>query len=101
MFAYDAAFADIKDHEGFSAEAELARDLGFIGKSCIHPSQIALANAVFRPSDDEMAHAQRVVDAARPRQTQKGSAPTSSTARWSMRRSSRAREAVAGASAPG
>ena len=42
----------------------LLRNLGFIGKSCIHPSQIALANAVFRPSDDELAHAQRVVDAA-------------------------------------
>lgn len=64
VFAYDAAFADIKDQDGFTREAELARNLGFIGKSCIHPSQIVLANAVFRPSDDELAHAQRVVDAA-------------------------------------
>jgi citrate lyase subunit beta/citryl-CoA lyase len=64
VFAYDAAFADIRDEEGFRREAQLARNLGFIGKSCIHPSQIALANAVFRPTDDEIAHAKRVVAAA-------------------------------------
>jgi len=64
VFACDAAFADIKDEDGFRREAQLARNLGFVGKSCIHPSQIALANAVFRPSDAEIAHAQRVVEAA-------------------------------------
>jgi citrate lyase subunit beta/citryl-CoA lyase len=65
VFAYDSAFANIKDEAGFRAEAQLARSMGFLGKSCIHPSQIALANEVFRPSDDEIAHALRVVDAAR------------------------------------
>lgn len=65
VFAYDSAFADIRDTEGFQAEAELARRLGFLGKSCIHPSQVALANAAFRPSDEEIAHAVRVVEAAR------------------------------------
>jgi citrate lyase subunit beta/citryl-CoA lyase len=64
VFAYDAAFADIADEDGFRREAQLARNLGFIGKSCIHPRQIALANAVFRPSDAELQHAQRVVAAA-------------------------------------
>ena len=64
VFAYDSAFADIGDADGFRREAELARNLGFIGKSCIHPRQIALANAVFRPTDEEIAHARRVVDAA-------------------------------------
>jgi citrate lyase subunit beta/citryl-CoA lyase len=38
--------------------------MGFLGKSCIHPSQIALANEVFRPSDEEIAHAVRVAEAA-------------------------------------
>ena len=38
--------------------------LGFIGKSCIHPSQIALANSVYQPTDAEIAHAQRVLQAA-------------------------------------
>ncbi|AMM13856.1 citryl-CoA lyase [Burkholderia sp. PAMC 28687] len=65
VFAYDSAFADIKDQEGFRAEAQLARSMGFLGKSCIHPGQIALANEIFRPSDEEIAHALRVLDAAR------------------------------------
>ncbi|SOE56717.1 citrate lyase subunit beta / citryl-CoA lyase [Burkholderia sp. D7] len=64
VFAYDSAFADIRDQAGFQAEARLARSLGFIGKSCIHPSQVALANEVFQPTPDEIAHAQRVVAAA-------------------------------------
>lgn len=63
--AYDAAFADIADRDGFTREAEAARRLGYGGKSCIHPSQVALANAVFRPSDAEIAHAQRILAAER------------------------------------
>ncbi len=65
VFAYDAAFANIKDAEGFRAEAQLAKRLGFLGKSCIHPSQIALANDVFRPSAEEIAHSLRVLEAAK------------------------------------
>lgn len=65
VFAYDAAFAHITDEDGYVAEARQARDLGFVGKSCIHPRQIALANAVFQPTPDEIAHAQRVVQTAR------------------------------------
>ena len=65
LYAYDSAFADIRDAEGFRAEAKLAHDLGFLGKTCIHPSQIAIANEVFRPTDEEIAHARKVVEAAR------------------------------------
>ncbi|HEY0684197.1 MAG TPA: CoA ester lyase [Steroidobacter sp.] len=65
VFAYDGAFADIKDTEGFRAEAGMAKRLGFLGKSCIHPSQIALANEVFRPGDAEIQQAERLLDAAR------------------------------------
>jgi len=64
VFAYDAAYARFSDVEGFRAEAALARRLGYIGKSCIHPSQVAHANEVFRPTDAEIAHARRVDDAA-------------------------------------
>src|SRR5687768_2701850 len=62
--AYDGAFADIDDAEGYRAEALLARRLGFAGKTCIHPSQVALANEAFRPSDAEIAHAVKVTAAA-------------------------------------
>jgi citrate lyase subunit beta/citryl-CoA lyase len=65
LWACDTAYAAVKDADGFTREAEAARRLGYIGKSCIHPSQIALANAVFRPSDAQIAAALRVVEAAR------------------------------------
>jgi citrate lyase beta subunit len=62
--AYDGAFADVRDTQGYLAEAQLARRLGFAGKTCIHPSQVALANETFRPGDEEIAHALRVRQAA-------------------------------------
>ncbi|MEJ8850411.1 CoA ester lyase [Variovorax rhizosphaerae] len=65
VYAYDSAFADIRDAEGFRAEAMLSRRLGFLGKTCIHPSQVAIANEVFRPTDDEIAHAVKVIEATR------------------------------------
>ena len=65
IWAYDGAFANIKNAKGYTEEAEMARRLGYIGKSCIHPSQVPLANAVFRPTDEEIAHSLKVVEAAR------------------------------------
>jgi citrate lyase subunit beta/citryl-CoA lyase len=65
IWAYDGAYANIKDTEGYKREAEMARRLGYLGKSAIHPSQVPLANAIFRPSDAEIAHSLKVVEAAR------------------------------------
>lgn len=65
VFAYDAAFADVADPHGYAAEAAMARRLGFLGKTCIHPRQVALANDVFQPSAEELAAARRIVEAAR------------------------------------
>ncbi|HUP96534.1 MAG TPA: CoA ester lyase [Usitatibacter sp.] len=64
IWACDGAFADIKDAAGYRREAEGARRLGYVGKSAIHPTQVPIANAVFRPTDDEIAHSLRVVEAA-------------------------------------
>lgn len=64
VFVMDGAFADIADDTGFSDEAQRARRLGYLGKSCIHPRQVALANAAFAPSEADLAWARRVVDAA-------------------------------------
>jgi citrate lyase subunit beta/citryl-CoA lyase len=64
-WACDTVYAAVKDPDGFRREAEAARRLGYLGKSCIHPSQVPLANQVFRPSDAEVAAALRVVRAAR------------------------------------
>jgi len=65
LFAIDGAYADLEDGDGFTAEAMMARRLGFAGKSCIHPRQVALANAAFAPREAELAIARRIVEAAR------------------------------------
>lgn len=64
LFAYDGAWPDLHDMEGFRREAELARSLGFLGKSCIHPRQVPVANCAF-DRGDAVADARRIVDAAK------------------------------------
>ena len=64
VWAYDGVYPNIADLDGFRREAEAARRLGFIGKSVVHPSQIPVANEVFQPTPDEIAHALKVVEAA-------------------------------------
>ena len=65
LWACDTVWGAVSDPDGYMREAEAARGLGYIGKSCIHPTQVPLANAVFRPTDAEIAAAARVVEAAR------------------------------------
>jgi citrate lyase subunit beta/citryl-CoA lyase len=65
IWAFDGAWAHFKDTEGLRREAEMSRRLGYLGKSCIHPSQVPIVNAVFRPTDAEIAHSLKVVAAAR------------------------------------
>jgi citrate lyase subunit beta/citryl-CoA lyase len=64
VLAMDGAYAALDDDAGYREEAHMARRLGFIGKSCIHPRQVALANAAFAASDAELAQARRIVEAA-------------------------------------
>lgn len=65
IWACDAAFADVNDRLGYIEEAQAAQRLGYMGKTCIHPSQIELANSVFQPNEKKIAHAVRVVEASR------------------------------------
>lgn len=62
--AYDGAFVDVADGKAFRRECEAARRFGLAGKSCVHPTQIAIANAVFRPTAGEVERARKVLDAA-------------------------------------
>jgi citrate lyase subunit beta/citryl-CoA lyase len=59
----DGPYSDFGDLAGFEHASRIARAVGFDGKQCIHPSQIAITNTVFSPSDAELAHARRVVEA--------------------------------------
>jgi citrate lyase subunit beta/citryl-CoA lyase len=59
----DGVFADFRDEAGLRAEAEAARREGFTGKLAIHPGQVAIINAAFTPSPDELRHAGEIVAA--------------------------------------
>jgi malyl-CoA/(S)-citramalyl-CoA lyase len=59
----DGPFGDFSDGDGFVAAAKRAAVLGYEGKWAIHPSQIALANGVFTPSEAEVVKARRIVAA--------------------------------------
>ena len=62
--AYDTAYTDVANAEGYRREAWRARQIGFLGKTCIHPSQVAIANEVFSPTPDELRWAAKVVESA-------------------------------------
>jgi malyl-CoA/(S)-citramalyl-CoA lyase len=59
----DGPFGDYNDADGYRAAARRAAALGCEGKWAIHPSQVALANEVFTPADDEVDRAQRILQA--------------------------------------
>jgi malyl-CoA/(S)-citramalyl-CoA lyase len=59
----DGPFGDYSDAEGYTAAARRAAQLGCEGKWAIHPSQVALANEVFSPSDAEVERARRILEA--------------------------------------
>ena len=61
---FDGVYNRLDDEAGFAAEAAEGRKLGFDGKSLIHPSQIAPCHAAFAPTDDEIARAERLIEAA-------------------------------------
>jgi citrate lyase subunit beta/citryl-CoA lyase len=59
----DGVFNDITDEAAFRAEARQGREMGFDGKTLIHPSQIGPANELFGPSAKEVDHARKIVSA--------------------------------------
>ncbi|HET8567466.1 MAG TPA: CoA ester lyase [Candidatus Limnocylindria bacterium] len=61
--ALDGVWPDVKDAAGFRRDATIGRQLGYAGKSLIHPDQIAPANEIFTPTDDEVAFARKAVAA--------------------------------------
>ncbi len=59
----DGVYVDFRDHEGLEAECREAAWMGYTGKMTIHPDQIDIVNAAFTPTADEVAEAERLVEA--------------------------------------
>jgi citrate lyase subunit beta/citryl-CoA lyase len=62
--AFDGVYNRLEDAEGFAAQCEEGKVLGFDGKSLIHPNQIEPANRIFGPSEEEVQAARRLLAAA-------------------------------------
>ncbi len=63
VLALDTPYFAFRDPDGLRDEAREARGFGFTGKFAIHPAQIEIIREAFSPSDEEVAHARRVVAA--------------------------------------
>ena len=63
LAALDGVHLDLADDEGFAAACRQGRELGFDGKTLIHPKQIAAANAAFAPSPEEVEWSRRIIAA--------------------------------------
>ncbi|EFQ64234.1 citrate lyase beta chain [Pseudomonas fluorescens WH6] len=63
--ALDGVFPSIQDTVGLHSTVQFARDMGFGGALCIHPSQVAIIHQALKPGLEEMHWAQRIMDAAR------------------------------------
>ncbi len=59
----DGPFGDFSDDDGYIAQARRAATLGFVGKWAIHPKQVALANQVFTPSEEQVTEAREILAA--------------------------------------
>ena len=59
----DGVYNDLADAEGFARECAEGRDMGFDGKTLIHPNQIGPCNAAFSPSAEDVAHAKKIIAA--------------------------------------
>jgi len=59
----DGVYNDVRDAEGFAAEARQGFELGFDGKTLVHPDQVGPTNETWAPSDADIEHAQRVIAA--------------------------------------
>jgi citrate lyase subunit beta/citryl-CoA lyase len=69
----DGPYSDFSNTDGFALECAQARDLGFDGKTLIHPGQIVTCNAIFTPPADEVAHARKIIAAfERPENASRG-----------------------------
>ena len=63
IVALDGVYNAYTDEDGLRAECEEGRDWGFDGKTLIHPAQVEIANAVFGPTEEEVALARRQIAA--------------------------------------
>ena len=63
IITLDGVFNEISDEEGLCSEAEEGKNMGYDGKTLIHPNQIGITNAVFSPTEKEIDLANKIIEA--------------------------------------
>ena len=59
----DSVYANLNDEEGLKESSVFAKNLGFFGRSAIHPKQVPIINEIYTPTDEEIKKAQSIIDA--------------------------------------
>lgn len=70
--AIDTVWSDLDDEEGFRNEVKTSANMGFAGKSCIHPSQVKIVHEIFTPTKEELEKSLEIVKAAEAADISKG-----------------------------
>ncbi len=70
--AIDTVWSDLDDEIGFKEEVKTSLNMGFAGKSCIHPSQVKIVHEIFTPTKEELEKSLTIVEAAKNADINKG-----------------------------
>ena len=54
IYCFDTVYSDVNNIEGFRNEVQFSKDLGFDGKSCIHPKQVRIVHEIYTPTQKEI-----------------------------------------------
>jgi citrate lyase subunit beta/citryl-CoA lyase len=57
-----SVYTNVRDTDGLRRSTEVGRDMGFVGRSAIHPAQVAVINEVFTPTEREVHEANELLD---------------------------------------
>lgn len=65
IYCFDTAYADINNIEGFKQEVQFIKDLGFDGKSCVHPKQVQIVHEIYSPTQKEIEKSIKIINGAK------------------------------------
>ena len=65
IYCFDTVYSDVNNLDGFRQEVQFIKDLGFDGKSCIHPKQVRIVHEIYTPSQKEIEKSIRIINGAK------------------------------------
>ena len=65
IYCFDTVYSDVNNLDGFRQEVQFIKDLGFDGKSCIHPKQVRIVHEIYTPTQKEIEKSIRIINGAK------------------------------------